>query len=282
MAFGPSRPVLVASLALGGAGGVVLIAIALEVAPAVVDGELETAAGRDEGDLLLLVTVLVSAGVAALRYAADRLLGAVRVPRLAARGAVALAVVAGAVALVLADPVDRVQGFADLPDARGGDVTGHLGLASGSGRYQYWQVGLDAFASAPVLGIGAGGFEGYWAEHHSFAAPVSFAHSVFVTELSELGLAGLALILGFLGVAVVAGLRSRAGPGPPSARAAALAVLAVGALMAAIDWMWEFPAVFGAGGGRGRAVDRAGPLAGSAARSGAGSASGSAPSWRAG
>jgi cytochrome c-type biogenesis protein CcmH/NrfG len=244
LVFGRSRPVLAGSLALGGGAGIALILAALAFAPAVVDGELETAAGRSEGDVLLLVTVLAVGAVALVRYVGDPLLSAVRAPNWAARAAVAVALVAVAVAVVLSNPVERIEAFAEAPQGGGGTVTSHLGLASGSGRYQYWEVGLEAFASAPLGGIGAGGFEGYWAEHHTFPAPVSFSHSVFVTELAELGIGGLALIVGFFLVAFVAGLRARAGPGSVSARAATLAVLAAGTFAATIDWMWEFPAVF--------------------------------------
>lgn len=245
LVFGRSRPAVVGSLVIGGLGGLFLVLAAVSLAPAIVDGALETAAAREQGDLLLLVAALASASVALLRYLADARLRSVQVPRAVARGAIAAVVTLGLVGLVLADPVERIESFGDLPDARGAAVTSHLGVASGSGRVQYWEAGLDAFASAPLLGIGTGGFEGYWAEHHAFPRPVSFTHSLFVTQLAELGIVGLALIVAFLVVVAAAGVRARGGPGPPTARAAALAVLAVGVVTAAVDWMWEFPAVFG-------------------------------------
>ena len=154
-------------------------------------------------------------------------------------------IVVALAALVAANPVQRIDAFVEPPQSdEVAAAESHLTLSTGSGRYQYWEVGIDAFASAPLGGIGAGGFEGYWAEHHSFAAPVSFAHSIFITHLAELGIGGLALIVAFLVVALVAGLRARAGPGPMSARAAVLAILVAGAFSATIDWMWEVPVVF--------------------------------------
>jgi hypothetical protein len=242
--LGRSRPAMGGSLALGGAAGVALVLAALAVAPTIVDGELELPEAGNEGDVLLLLTALAAAGAGLIRFVLDSPLTSLSVPRWATRVAVALAVVAGVAGLAWIDPVERVERFAELPEGRGGAVTSHLALDSGSGRFQYWEVGLDAFLSAPLVGVGAGGYEGYWAEHHAFPRPVSFAHSIVVTELAELGVAGLALILGFLVVAAVAGMRARRAPGAGSTVAVALALLAVGGAAAAVDWMWELPAVF--------------------------------------
>ena len=53
-----------------------------------------------------------------------------------------------------------IGGLASAPSeaelARGAD-TGRLETVS-SNRYEYWRVGLDAFAREPLTGLGAGGF----------------------------------------------------------------------------------------------------------------------------
>lgn len=253
--LGRPRSPLVWSALVGGAGAVLLLGLTGAAAPAVLDGELVTADAQRQGDVMLLVTALVIAGTAAVHFVAEPLFARVRVPRIGARTAavVALLIAAAAVAVgsltgatnsATAWVGDRVEGACELPEGRGGAVTDHLASASGSGRCQYWEVGLEGFVEAPIGGLGAGGFEGWWAEHHTFTRPASFAHSIFVTWLADLGIVGLALVVGFLAVAFAAGLGARTGPGPASARAVALALLAAGTFSAAIDWMWEFPAAF--------------------------------------
>ena len=124
-------------------------------------------------------------------------------------------------------------------------VASHLTSGRGSGRYQFWSTALDAFEDHPVRGIGAGGYEAYWAQHGDLTRPVRDAHSLFIEAMAELGVIGLLLVLGFLGFAAVSG--SRRGPtrSRGGALSAALAILAAGIVSAAIDWTWELPACFG-------------------------------------
>jgi hypothetical protein len=228
------RLVLLAGAALGGAGGAVLIVFA-NPRSAFLDG-LANQAARDQGLEVGLATLLCVVAVGVIRYLLDgRLLelGRRRVRwRIAAPALVAVALVA----VVLVNPEARVD------DARNtGPGSGHLLSAGGSNRSQYWQAALDAFASKPITGIGAGNYALYWNAHPEVAIPVVNAHSLYLETLAELGVVGLLLVLGFLARAAVAGWRARAGP---SEAAPALAVLAAGALTAGLEWTWQIPAAF--------------------------------------
>jgi hypothetical protein len=124
-----------------------------------------------------------------------------------------------------------------------GPGSGHLLSAGGSNRGQYWQAALNAFASEPVTGVGAGNYVLYWNAHPELALPLVNAHSLYLETLAELGIAGLLLVLGFFAVAAFAGWRSRlAAPGGEAAPA--LAVLAAGVLTAGLEWTWQIPAAF--------------------------------------
>jgi hypothetical protein len=234
--------------AVGGAAAAAVIVLA-NSREEFVDGLVDAPGAAAQGREMLVATLLAGALAAGLRLAADRPLGRLAVPRaatVATSGALALV---AAVALVAADPAQRLDEFNDPPADPGpsrGFVTRHLASAEGSGRYQFWETGLDAFAEHPVRGIGAGGYESWWAQHGSVAYYIRDAHSLPVELLAELGLLGLGALLLFLLAAVAAALLvrridPRAGP----AAAGGVAVLACGAASAAIDWSWELPAVFG-------------------------------------
>jgi O-antigen ligase/polysaccharide polymerase Wzy-like membrane protein len=247
LAAGPARARMLVGGILGGAGATALIALA-NAREAFVDGRIDAGDAASQGHEMLLAILLVVAGVGALRLAADRPLARLAVPRpltVAAGAAVAIAAIA---AIAAADPAARLDEFKHPPDAPAparGFVTRHLASAEGSGRYQFWESGLDAFASQPVRGVGAGGYESWWAEHGSIAYHIRDAHSLFVEVLAELGILGLLALLCFLGAAAAGGIAARrreprAGP----AAAGALALLACATASAAIDWTWELPAAF--------------------------------------
>ncbi len=227
------RSRLVASLAIAapGCAAVILVADSL--------GTIS----HSEGILLLAVTVACACLVAAVRRAADTGLERAGVSRSAGWTAVAVAVVVLAIGAIAANPSERWNHFKALPApiAQSNFTTTHLASGSGSGRYQFWTAAIDAFKAEPLRGIGAGGYQAWWAEHGEFSYPIKNAHSLFLETLAELGLIGLALLLAFFGVTAVAGV-TRLRAGPRSELAAALGVLAAGTLSAAIDWTWQLPA----------------------------------------
>ena len=54
---------------------------------------------------------------------------------------------------------------------------------------------LDAFSSEPLKGIGPGAFESYWSANASTDEYVRDAHSLYLEQMAEFGLVGLALIV---------------------------------------------------------------------------------------
>jgi O-antigen ligase/polysaccharide polymerase Wzy-like membrane protein len=227
-----------------------LLAIAvLRGHPVLVDGPLDTATAGDEGPgvAAALALVCVLCGVA---YAA---LAALAPPRLVlSRGvmaAIAALLAAGALAgLVAADPAERVRAFKQPPVSQvdpDGFVQKHLFSSAGSGRWQFWDAALEQFGERPLVGQGAGTYEAWWARHGSIDWFVRNAHSLWLETLGELGIAGLLLLAGGFAAGLVAGAgRLRGAPEEErTVIAALLAVVAAFAVGAAIDWVWQIPAV---------------------------------------
>ncbi len=110
-----------------------------------------------------------------------------------------------------------------------------------SNRYEYWLVGLDAFARNPVGGVGAGGFRVEWLRERTIREAVKDAHSLEVEIAAELGLVGLLALIAL--VAGAAAAARRALRHHPAAAAGASAALLAWFLHASIDWDWQLPAV---------------------------------------
>ncbi len=129
--------------------------------------------------------------------------------------------------------------FSEPPKAVAGDLNQRLFSFSGSGRVEQWSVALDAWHSAPALGVGAGGYERYWLQDRPVAGKIRDAHSLYLETLAELGPAGLALLLAALAVPLAAAVRARRHALVPVAFGAYVAYL----VHAGVDWDWEMPAV---------------------------------------
>jgi len=129
--------------------------------------------------------------------------------------------------------------FSGPPKAVAGNLDQRLLSFSGSGRVEQWNVALDARRSAPLLGIGSGGYERYWLQHRKVPGKIRDAHNLYVEQLAELGPLGLALLVLALGVPVYAAFRARRRPLVPAALGAYVAYL----VHAGVDWDWEMTAV---------------------------------------
>lgn len=236
------------ALAVGAVGGLLAIAV-LRGHPVLVDGPLDSAAASDEGPGVAATIALICA----LAGAAQAALAALVPPRLALpRGAVvaivALLAVGALAGLVAADPAERVRTFKQPPTSqvdRGGFVQSHLFSSAGSGRWQFWDAALDQFGEKPLAGQGAGTYEAWWAQHGSIDWFVRNAHSLWLETLGELGIVGLVLLAGAFAAGLVAGAgRLRGAPEDErTAIAALLAVVVAFAVGAAVDWVWQIPAV---------------------------------------
>lgn len=237
------RARLGAGTALGALGGAALVWLASRNAD-LVNG-LDTDSARSAGLALAFAAALAGVAAGWLRHRLEPRLDAVRVPRPGGRASAAIAVLALAGVALLANPIERVEEFSEAPSAAAErrPAAGDIVRGSGSGRYQYWEAALDAFASDPFKGIGAGNYELWWSVHGTLARQVVDAHSLYLETLGELGLVGALLLAGFVAAIVAAAWRGmRDGLSPEGTAAAAL--VGAGLLSSALDWTWEIPAAF--------------------------------------
>ena len=110
-----------------------------------------------------------------------------------------------------------------------------------SNRYEYWRVGLNAFAADPLTGLGAGGFRVAWLKQRRIDEAVRDTHSLPVEMAAELGLPGLIGLAALIaGVALAA---RRALDRHRALAAGATAAVTTWFLHACIDWDWQLPAV---------------------------------------
>jgi O-Antigen ligase len=241
VAISPERSRQFLAVAIGAAGAAALIVVA-QVLGDLTSGVTDSAM-RADGDVMTAVCVPVAAGVGALAWWSDGWEPRLHISRRLAL-IIGVVVLAGAVvAVAAANPSKRFHEFEKAPPTHAGVPVGAADLSS-NGRWQFWGEALDALESNPVDGVGAGGFEDWWARHATVALFVRNPHSLPLQQASELGAPGLLLFCGFvvaLGIAAVR--RVRRGTGGDSG--VLIAVVVTGAIGAAVDWTWEIPAVFG-------------------------------------
>jgi len=238
--------------ALSSAYGAELLAHGIPADPAAV------LQGQGVARTVLLCT-LAAAVVRAALLLLDAGLKRIEVPERAARPlgiavVVLLVVLAGSAAVALDAPqrvAAKYQAFLRDPPASTPDPRQRLTQVSNNGRLAHWRVAERVYRAAPVRGHGAGTFEVEWARYRPTDFTVLDAHSLYLENLGELGIVGLAL----LGVALLAILAAFALRARGPHRALHGALLAAGlawAVRAGIDWDWEMPVVtlwlFAAGG----------------------------------
>lgn len=175
--------------------------------------------------------------------------GVQRVSRIAAVGALAVALVGGAAfAQSVGGPIDfldqRVDEFRNEGNPNFSEEGVRFGANVGSNRSDFWAVSLEQVSSNPLLGGGAGDFRFAYLRDRDSPETPDDPHSVEMLMLSELGLVGLALFLVFCVAATRAALRSRSlGPKAIAVSTAALAAGAQWFVHSSYDWFWHYPAV---------------------------------------
>ena len=225
-------------IGLGGSAVLIIVALSMD---SLTTGVTDSAM-RADGDRMTLVAIGVVALTAAAALGVD---GWVPRFRIGTRVAISLAsvAVAGAVAGVVAiDPAERFHEFEAAPPAQGGVAVNAPELSS-NGRWQFWGQAIDAFASDPIRGVGAGGYEDWWARHAPVALFVRNPHSLPLQQAAELGALGVLLFVGFIAAVCVAILRWLSSGRAPDA-GVLIAIVTAGAIGASVDWTWEIPAVF--------------------------------------
>jgi len=116
---------------------------------------------------------------------------------------------------------------------------------SGSGRDEFWRVGVDAFAEKPLLGHGAGTYRFSWHLMRRNEVNNLDAHSLYLQAFTELGVVGGLLVLAMVGTLLWTGLATaRAARGSERDLYAALLGVALAfAVCSAIDWFWLIAAM---------------------------------------
>jgi O-Antigen ligase len=245
-ALGPKRPQLIAAALIGALGGGLAVALASG------QTDLLNATGGsntdNQGFELLGATLACMFFTGVLRLVFDGPLERLRLSPAAARIALAACAVVLVAVVVAVNPRERFDEFKRVPTNEGVGrtdfIASHLSSGSGSGRWQFWGEALDAFDGEPAHGIGAGGYAYYWNEHAPISRVTKQAHSLYLEVLAELGPLGLLLLLGLLAAPIWRGSWIRNG-WPGGEVGVAMALVGAGALSAAIDWVWQIPAVFG-------------------------------------
>jgi tetratricopeptide (TPR) repeat protein len=254
--FATDRLPALASLTLAAIGGLVLILFSH--ARDALERGVSTPDALSEGDQLLVIAIIVCAVVIAARIALQPALPKlsrieVNLPARRFKQVLVTGVVLVAVALVVAAASgalsERWETFKSATglDPNEGSQAAQLTDVSARGRYQFWAGAVDAWESEPVLGIGPGTYEFWWAQHGDPDAAIFVvnAHSLYLETLAELGPLGFLLISAFVAVVLVAGARRawRSSFGERPELAAALGACFVFAAAAAVDWVWQLAAL---------------------------------------
>lgn len=238
-------------LAIAAPAGAFLVALAHD-REALHEG-LVNATAREQGDELMLVVAVVCLGVGLLQAGVSvfgrrrERPGWSRPSKEGTWAGVAIGVVVLLVVALAAGAPGRVSdAWGEFKEGGGpGKGSERLSSAAGESRYQFWSSTVEENATAPLIGTGSGTFQFWWAREGDTTETVRDAHSLYMQTLGELGIAGLLLLLAFLAWVFVSGLRAAllSDAAERSRLAAALAGFTVFLLTAAVDWMWQVPAV---------------------------------------
>lgn len=248
---GPRLVAVAQATAFAAAGSLAAI-YAAQSHPQLVDGPLDAtvaAAGRATAAEILMVCVATGLAHTLLSKLS---VNAVRLGRRGLAVVVGVVVLVAAVGVVQADVPQRFRDFKQPQGFASADqqdfVRSHLLSGGGSGRWQFWSSAVDQWRETPVLGGGAGSFEAWWGQHGTLSYYVRNAHSAFAETLGELGIVGFLLIVGLFAVPIVVGVRRLRRQGDDALTISALTSVSIAfALGASLDWIWELPAVTGAG-----------------------------------
>src|SRR4051794_34643374 len=212
-----------------------------------------TPAATAQGHHVALVVVAAAVGAAVTRLALTPVDSAlVRLPTMKRRhkavAALGVTIIAVAAAIAVGVPglVSReYDQFAHSDPAAGaGSTRARLTSGGDNGRIGMWKIALRGYRSAKLTGHGAGTYEFRFIRERSNALfKVDDAHSLYVEQLDELGIVGLALVVVVLATLLCTLFARTRARKDRSLYAAIFALLATWALHAAIDWDWEMPAI---------------------------------------
>jgi len=247
----PDRLPKLASMLTAAVGSAVLFAAVVQRED--LDQGFTGVIAEQQGAEMLTITLVVCAAVGLMQVAIGlavrhgerprrlRISRRVAVPLV---GAIAAATVIVAVAAGAAgEASDAWERFKTTPaetpthESRAGQILEY----SSNGRYDFWRSAVDAGASEPLTGLGAGTFEFWWTQEGDFGF-IRDAHSLYFETFAELGIVGLLLIVAFTIAVLGIGARRALRASSPALRTG-LAAATAGSLAffatALTDWMWE-------------------------------------------
>ena len=246
IAFSQDRWSIVGALTAAAVGSAAVI-YALHARPQLVNGPFGSEAVLAQGRTMAFIVAAVCLSTALVFAVASHFVtGRITIPRFVGVGVVVLTSLTLVAGVALAHPAKRFEDFKAFPTFAEGDfVNAHITSGSGTGRWQQWTAAVDAWRTAPIRGIGAGGYESFWAQHRPTDQFVRNAHSLYLQTLGELGLVGFLLLTSVFAVLVGAGLIlcTRSVGAERQVRAGLLATGLAFLVAAGIDWMWELTVV---------------------------------------
>jgi len=127
-------------------------------------------------------------------------------------------------------------------------VEGSRFTSLGSGRYDFWRVGVEAWREHPIAGIGQDNYAAAYLAAGRTGEEPRWVHSLPLRLLVHTGLVGFVLFTLFAAASlagVVAGLRHLRGSDDVMIAGAAALPFVVWAVQGSVDWYWEFPALSG-------------------------------------
>ena len=129
------------------------------------------------------------------------------------------------------------------------DFEGRVGFGRGleTNRGDLWRVALHEFRAHPLQGIGAGNFAIPYLQQRRSEEETLYPHSLPLEVLAQTGLVGAAAMVLFVAAAVAAAVAVRSRTDGLTAVASALGVVVFASwfVHAAIDWLWQLPALAG-------------------------------------
>ncbi len=157
--------------------------------------------------------------------------------------------VTGTLAVTHGDPVSFVKrqwhGF--IHPSSASSASTHF-VSVGTGRYDFWRIGLDATARHPLGGLGQDNFADYYVPRRRTYEEPKWTHSLELRLLVHTGIVGTVLFVVFMAAALtgaVAALRRGTTAQARGVAAAALLPLVVWLVHGSVDWFWEVPALSG-------------------------------------
>lgn len=102
-----------------------------------------------------------------------------------------------------------------------------------------WSVAWRQYSLNPVLGAGSGTYAQYWLRYRTLGFQSVWSHGLYIGELAELGLLGLAMIVVAVSAPLLAAGRLRKTALGPATFACLVAL----AVHTGVDWDWQLPAV---------------------------------------